>query len=116
MVESPEVSCASSIQSSSDTSEDAARKVVLFPYPAAGYGHVPIMGVILPKPLTNILVTIGEENGLDPWVKYDRPPLEPPKNVNVSARYRRSTPALIGNKNAGGTSRSIMFRISSLVG
>lgn len=59
MVESPEVSCASSIQSPSDTSEDAVGKVVLFPYSGVGYGHVPIMGVILSKPLTNILVTIG---------------------------------------------------------
>ncbi|KAB8243489.1 hypothetical protein BDV35DRAFT_383150 [Aspergillus flavus] len=137
MDESPEVSCVSSIQPPSVTSEDAAPKVVCFHIRGAGCSHVPIMGVSLSKPLTNILATIGvskrshehgplrrrqsrrrpkEEDGLDPWVSYDRPPLEPPKNVNVSARYRRSTPALIGNKTAGGTSRSFLFRVSFLVG
>ncbi|KAE8327350.1 hypothetical protein BDV39DRAFT_175403 [Aspergillus sergii] len=73
-------------------SEDAARKVVCFHIRGAGCSHVPIMGVSLSKPLTNILATIGvskrshehgplrrrqsrrrpkEEDGLDPWVSYD---------------------------------------------
>ncbi|KAB8206886.1 hypothetical protein BDV34DRAFT_192960 [Aspergillus parasiticus] len=41
------------------TSEDAARKVVCFHIRGAGCSHVPIMGVSLSKPLTNILATIG---------------------------------------------------------